>query len=462
MESVKGITKEFSCRKHPREKIQRVSSIDSINALYCIECVLAIEDKQIKEAVLPIKEFIQHTATYFEKLTRQAATLKGDPSKDLLAALSSEDEVVVGVSAQIEAEKFKVEISFGELIQSFTNLCNKAKHELLNDLDTQFSTFRNNYRYLKDKISKYYGKETAKEIPAFNTESGIVSAINKCETTADLEALIEKIKSEMTEVKHLYGLSGKNGGISDILKELRNSIKTQAEKPPKTPFSDHMELQKLTEKIQNTLKDLVKGACFIENEIAPFPTLDLTPIMDSKIVKKSSDIGMIRNWLSSDPFSITFKLLLRGTRDGFLASTFHKKCDNKKNTLVLVKTDFGKVCGGFTELDWSFINNYKKQSSSFLFSVDHKAKFPLKDESFHQYSIAYLNNSLAVFGGGFDLHLADRCNENWISTSNFGHSYDPGKFAGSDVRNTLTGGSNFKVLEYEVFQVKGYKRNSQK
>ena len=77
MESSLSITKEFECRKHPGEKIQRVSSTDGSIVLYCIDCVLAIEDEQTKETVLPIKDFIQCTAAYFEKLPQQGQFLQG-------------------------------------------------------------------------------------------------------------------------------------------------------------------------------------------------------------------------------------------------------------------------------------------------------------------------------------------------------------------------------------------------
>mgnify|MGYP001954561276 CR=1 FL=1 len=41
-------------------------------------------------------------------------------------------------------------------------------------------------------------------------------------------------------------------------------------------------------------------------------------------------------------------LLFRASDHFFRASSFHAKCDNKANTVVLVRTEFGKTIGGFT------------------------------------------------------------------------------------------------------------------
>ena len=452
MEPVKQIIKEFHCRKHPREAIQRISSIESANSLYCIECVLAIEDKQTKEAVLPIKDFIQYAVAHFQMTLQQ----KGNPPEDVLAVLGGEDEIIAKISAHIEAEKFKVEISFGEIIQTFSTLCSKAKHELLNNLDTQLFNFRNNYRYYKEKINKYYEAGTEKASSPFKTESGMVSAINKCGTAAELEVLVNQIKGEMFENKFLSSLDDKTGGMNNILKELRNYIKAQGELLPKTLFSDPMKLQSITEKLEKTLSDFVNEISSIENEFVPFTSRDSRPPMDSMIVKDPSEVDMIRSWLSSHPSLIKFKLLVRGTRDGFDAVTFHNRCDNKQNTLVLVKTEHDRRCGGFTEVEWNPMENYKQQNNSFLFSIDHKTKFDIMAAKC-QWSMCGNSSYLPTFGGGHDLHLANNCNLNQFSYSKFGHSYAAGKFAGKNMRETLTGKEHFKVLEYEVFEVEGYK-----
>jgi hypothetical protein len=45
-------------------------------------------------------------------------------------------------------------------------------------------------------------------------------------------------------------------------------------------------------------------------------------------------------------------LLWRGSRDGFGARDFHKRCDGHANTLVLIQDTVGNIFGGFTPVEW--------------------------------------------------------------------------------------------------------------
>ena len=47
-----------------------------------------------------------------------------------------------------------------------------------------------------------------------------------------------------------------------------------------------------------------------------------------------------------------WRLLFRASRDGFGASAFHSRCDNKGPTITVVKSD-GNIFGGFTENAWT-------------------------------------------------------------------------------------------------------------
>ena len=45
-------------------------------------------------------------------------------------------------------------------------------------------------------------------------------------------------------------------------------------------------------------------------------------------------------------------LLFRASEHDFRAAAFHEKCDNKADTVVLVRTEFGKTIGGYTHYPW--------------------------------------------------------------------------------------------------------------
>ena len=48
----------------------------------------------------------------------------------------------------------------------------------------------------------------------------------------------------------------------------------------------------------------------------------------------------------------TCKLLYRASRDGWETTDFHRLCDEKGPTVVIVKVDNGRLCGGYCSIGW--------------------------------------------------------------------------------------------------------------
>lgn len=46
------------------------------------------------------------------------------------------------------------------------------------------------------------------------------------------------------------------------------------------------------------------------------------------------------------------KLLYRASENKFSMEKFYEKCSNIPHTLILVKTEFNKIIGGYTPLIW--------------------------------------------------------------------------------------------------------------
>lgn len=167
-------------------------------------------------------------------------------------------------------------------------------------------------------------------------------------------------------------------------------------------------------------------------------------------------LGIINTWLGG---SKKFNLIYKGSKDGFAASNFHTKCDNKGPTVVIVTCTQDNVFGGYSAMSWDSSGNYKQDDAkqSFLFSLknprnEQPKKFPLKNSA---YSIYGNSGNGPTFGAGHDIYCQDNSNTNTSSyTYNFGHSYDCAPFAqGSTAATALTGGRNFTAKEIEVYQV---------
>ena len=75
---------------------------------------------------------------------------------------------------------------------------------------------------------------------------------------------------------------------------------------------------------------------------------------------------------------------------------FHDTCNGKGPTLVLIRSEPGKICGGYTKVPWSDNGHWKEDSSAFVFSVDSKYMYPcLKPKQ----AVYHSNDRGPCFGG---------------------------------------------------------------
>ena len=144
------------------------------------------------------------------------------------------------------------------------------------------------------------------------------------------------------------------------------------------------------------------------------------------------------------------KKLYQATIDGGDPINFHLKCDNIPNTLVLIKSEDNKRFGGFTPLSWKSEGDYlnDKEKKTFIFSLDNKQIFQLKDGK----NALYLSkNNGPCFGYGPDIGiLGNPINEKklHLMLTNF---YN--KDTNNNYLTDYEGRILIKALEYEVFQI---------
>ena len=143
-------------------------------------------------------------------------------------------------------------------------------------------------------------------------------------------------------------------------------------------------------------------------------------------------------------------LIYRGSRDGFGADKFHKKCDGFENTITVILSEHDKIFGGYTEVKWGTGKGHQSDSNAFIFSVSQKFISEVKDTEKAVWNKA---NSGPTFGD-YDISISSCCNENSKSFSTFGYTYTmpEGMVYGSDEAESYLAGSNsFKVNDIEVF-----------
>ncbi|RHZ89961.1 hypothetical protein Glove_9g254 [Diversispora epigaea] len=193
------------------------------------------------------------------------------------------------------------------------------------------------------------------------------------------------------------------------------------------------------------------------------PTLPLRENNSFSTIISEEHVFEISAWIvykstpySSQDFPYEFKLILRGSRDGFVPNTFWKMCRDYSGTVVIMKvkgTD--EILGGYNPLDWNRRNTYyssMKTNESFIFSLKNgniqnsilsRVKNP--DYAFSCYEISNENQNGLEFGIS-DLRMR---------TEVFDFSQDSFcqcKLA-SYVTPIRTTEEKFSIIDYEVFQV---------
>ena len=128
-----------------------------------------------------------------------------------------------------------------------------------------------------------------------------------------LEKEIKDIKLENEKIKGDF-INFKNE-ISQIINELKNKINSLESNPPTKLNSNLVKLEELDFVIEKLKKVNLNDS-------------------NEKINSSISNIVLV--------------LLYKATKDGDDSKIFHLKCNNYKNTLVIVKTKKGLRFGGFT------------------------------------------------------------------------------------------------------------------
>ncbi|GET03151.1 carbohydrate-binding module family 13 protein [Rhizophagus clarus] len=174
--------------------------------------------------------------------------------------------------------------------------------------------------------------------------------------------------------------------------------------------------------------------------------------VDSKIITYQHT-ELISKWIDRlgiademiNPYE--FKLILRGSHDGFSPSKFHEICDNQSHTISIIKVkDSTEILGGYNPIIWKSDCSWASTKNSFIFSF--KNKDNIEDYILSRVKSTYIGyavyNNISygpVFTGGLILH-----GDNFYNKSNCCGNityYDK-------IRDTR---DYFSVEEYEIFQI---------
>ncbi|PKY17882.1 hypothetical protein RhiirB3_404799, partial [Rhizophagus irregularis] len=122
-------------------------------------------------------------------------------------------------------------------------------------------------------------------------------------------------------------------------------------------------------------KDLLKNFLNLHPDSRPNDKSRIQNI-NSKIIT-FQHAELISKWI--DKLDITdkstssceFKLILRGSRDGFESDIFHEICNNRSCTVTIVKVKGNnQILGGYNPIEWKSGRVYGATKDSFIFSFE--------------------------------------------------------------------------------------------
>jgi hypothetical protein len=94
--------------------------------------------------------------------------------------------------------------------------------------------------------------------------------------------------------------------------------------------------------------------------------------IEKNIIKNPGELEEITSRLQRilNKKNIKYKLIYRASTDGDVCTSFHDKCDQYQNTLILIHASGNKRFGGFTTQNWEGEDVNKKDKNCFIFSID--------------------------------------------------------------------------------------------
>ena len=306
---------EFFCKNH--------------NQMCCAECITKIKGNgkgQHKDCDVCFLNEIKNIKK--DNLSKNIDFLQ-NLSNDLEEKINKLKEYFKVINENKENLKLKIQKIFTKI----RNIVNDREDKLLLEVDEKFN--KNYYdeniilesQKLPDKIkiSLEKGKKINEE---WNDDEKLNSLINDC---LNIEIIIKEINN-----------------INECIKKSNNSY--------------NIKINFFPEK-----EDEVNKIFQIINEFGYISEDDV--LYDSQIIKNNKNyIDSIIKWINKNS-KIKTELLYRKSKDGDSIETFHKLCDNKGNTLILIKVDNKNIFGGYTPLNWDETSGYKKDNDTFIFSL---------------------------------------------------------------------------------------------
>jgi hypothetical protein len=225
----------------------------------------------------------------------------------------------------------------------FREFLSTLKGNAINITDTNFTELHRlskefGFSQLAAKLSEFRPSMDSKESKDAEIRERITVLKEKSNQHSHVIAILQdKVTQLSTDfgrlIDEVSALRSASAGIQTLSEEVA-ALKTQIGQKLNDPVVKQLSLD---------LSELGKEVLTLKTQIGGTPVR-----LDSLII---SDFPKIFAEFQRKRFS----LLWRGSRDGFKAQEFHRRCDGHANTLTVILDTKGNIFGGFTPVKWESV-----------------------------------------------------------------------------------------------------------
>jgi hypothetical protein len=203
----------------------------------------------------------------------------------------------------------------------------------------------------------------------------------------NMNEIIEEIKAQINEKENEVKIYEKEGlillsiplntkKIKECIFEIEEISTTNINSDIKTIYSyinqllnEIANLKEKNKSNEEKIKILESKNQILENKIEEIDSLFFRQFKKEKEKEKEEkekDLNRIKKWIDPDK-KIEFNLIFKKSRDDSSFQDFHRHCDNRGKTVLLIETKEGRKFGGFTNDSWSSDNSWRKNYNDFVF-----------------------------------------------------------------------------------------------
>ena len=257
--------------------------------------------------------------------------------------------------------------------------------------------------------------------------------------------------------KNLYAkiniIENENKNLREKIEQMNNKINEFSSKNQYYYSSNNNILSNMSQNIEN-LKAINEKLIYennlfkkqinqINNEKIIYDDSNVGHV-EGTILKNNEEIEFLSKKIGENSDKVIFNLIYKATENSDKAQAFHERCDQAKNTLVLIETSENRRFGGFTTCDWSGNQIEKNDENAFVFSLD---KMKIYDIVPGQPAIACYPNYGPIF-----LNCQIKINDD--AFTNGGSTFCKGQNYQTEEDFELNGGNqDFQIKEIEVYEI---------